>query len=228
MLILPACPGWLCCARAGAAGPRVAVSFGAAPLTLALTLACGAVQAAASAGAGESASRALAVVPLRYFVSARGAGGAGWARLLLYPLAHRDWGHLLSNLASVLLAGPAVEARLGSARTAALLALSAAATGLAHACAVAGAGLIGASGIALTLLVLLAAGDLRAAQAAARGGAGGAGGVLLLPLPLLLLLALHAAREVGGALAGDAGVSHFAHLLGLAAGAGAGLAAGWA
>ena len=168
------------------------------------------------------------MVPLRYFVSARGAGGAGWARLLLYPLAHRDWGHLLSNLASVLLAGPAVEARLGSARTAALLALSAAATGLAHACAVAGAGLIGASGIALTLLVLLAAGDLRAAQAAARGGAGGAGGVLLLPLPLLLLLALHAAREVGGALAGDAGVSHFAHLLGLAAGAGAGLAAGWA
>jgi membrane associated rhomboid family serine protease len=227
MLILPACPGRLCCCCAR--HPRLAVSFGAAPLTLALTLACGALQAAASAGAGESVSRALAVVPLRYLWSARGAGGAGWARLLLYPLAHRDWGHLLSNLASVLLAGPAVEARLGSARTAALLALSASATGLAHACAVTGAGLIGASGIALTLLVLLAAGDLRDAQAAARGAGAGAGaGVLLLPLPLLLLLALHAAREVGGALSGDAGVSHFAHLAGLAAGAGAGLAAGWA
>ena len=196
-----------------------------APVTLAITAAAGFIllmQSFFGLANGEALRRALAVLPWRYMFSGGFLRGA--ARLLLYPLAHRDSAHFLANFASILLAGPRVEAQIGSARMAALLLANSVITGIVHAVAVKGAGLIGASGAALLLLVLLAASDVRSLSSPKESRTPS---TLVFPLPLLLLLALHAVREFGGALAGDAGVSHLAHFVGIAAGAGAGLSAGW-
>ena len=188
---------------------RVRVDVSSAPTTLLLSAAIASLWLASALGYWPAAAqaRALAAVPWRYAFR----GGASAPRWMLYTLVHRDGGHACANLASILLAGPAAEAALGSGVLAAALAATALATAAVNA-AFFDVGLIGASGLALVLLVVAAGGALAAAQRR---------GELVLPLPTLALLALYLCRELAGE---SAGVSRFAHLAGLAAGAAVALA----
>lgn len=146
---------------------------------------------------------ALAIYPVRYLHS------LPWDayRLFTWPLVHRNFSHAWGNLATLLLLGPPLEDRLGSWRLAAILAVTAAATGCLHA-ALFSNGLIGASGLVMCLLLLSASHAARYSPAS---------GVYELPLSFLVLSVTYVVREVA-AMGQDDGISRLAHLLGVACG----------
>jgi len=181
-----------------------------APVTLAYVAAATLVllwttttSALSGAAAGAAIARALAVVPFRYWSSPVDA-----YRLLTYVFAHVDGAHYMGNITSILLLGPALEARWGAATLAGVAATSTVATGLINAAAL-GTGLVGSSGLVMTLLLLSAA--------TATAWRGGDAGVAEVPLSFVALVALHAGRELVSAFTDD-GVSRLAHLVGMACG----------
>ena len=80
-------------------------------------------------------------VPLNYF------------RLFSYILGHSDWNHLLSNLSFILLLGPILEERYGSAVLLVMILVTALVTSAINACLIP-AGLMGASGIVFMMILL--------------------------------------------------------------------------
>jgi membrane associated rhomboid family serine protease len=161
-------------------------------------------------------------------------------RCVLYVLVHKDLTHLIANYSSILLVGPALEKRLGSARLLALVALTAVITALTNA-VLFEAGIIGSSGLVMMMLLLLAGSEMqvqRAGESESTGRSAGSAGLtfgpipsrpatrgrLRVPLPLLLLLGIYLSRELAGVISGaESGISRFAHLSGVAAGLAAAL-----
>ena len=145
----------------------------------------------------------LAIFPLRYLHN------LPWDayRLFTWPLVHKSFSHAWGNLTTLLLLGPPLEERIGSARLFGVLAVTASATGCIHA-ALFSNGLIGASGLVMCLLLLSASHAARYSPAT---------GVYELPLSFLVLAVTYVTREVA-AMGQDDGISRIAHLLGVACG----------
>lgn len=74
-------------------------------------------------------------------------------RLFLYILGHSDWNHFLSNFNFILLLGPILEERYGSAVLLVMILVTAFVTGVINACLIP-SGLLGSSGIVLMMILL--------------------------------------------------------------------------
>jgi membrane associated rhomboid family serine protease len=209
-----------------------------APMTIALAAgSAGMLLLQSTVWGPEQLQRYFAAVPWRFMT---------WTdlaivrRCVLYVLVHKDLTHLIANYSSILLVGPALEKRLGSARLLGLVVLTAVITALTNA-VLFEAGIIGSSGLVMMMLLLLAGSEMqvqRAGESEPTGRSADAAGLafgpmtarpaargrLRIPLPLLLLLGIYLSRELAGVLSGaESGVSRFAHLSGVAAGLAAAL-----
>jgi rhomboid protease GluP len=118
-------------------------------------------------------------------------------QLLSHVLGHRDWAHLTSNFSVILLVGPILEEKYGSANLIKMMLITALVTGLANALCFS-TGLLGASGLAFMMILLASFTNQKEGE---------------LPLTFLLVLVLFLAKEVVQAFAKD-DISQFAHIVG--------------
>jgi len=120
-----------------------------------------------------------------------------WLTLFTYTLGHAGAAHLAGNLAFILLVGPMVEEKYGSWRTLAMMAFTALVTAVFQ-LLLFPEGLLGASGIALMLIILGSWTNFKSGE---------------IPLTFILVALLFLGREVIDAVRPDQ-VSQFAHIIG--------------
>jgi membrane associated rhomboid family serine protease len=167
------------------------------PVVLTFALAACAVMALDSLAGGRVAPAFFAVHPGFDF-----ADPLDYFRLFSHALGHRDWGHLTANFSVILLVGPILEEKYGSALLVRMMLATALITGILNA-ALFSTGLLGASGLAFMMIIL--------ASFTTRKGAERRSGEL--PLTFLLVLVLFLSKEVVQALSQD-DISQFAHIMG--------------
>jgi GlpG protein len=126
-------------------------------------------------------------------------------RLFSHCLGHYSWDHLLSNLMLILLVGPIVEEKHGSLRLLLLIVITAGITGLTSVLMTPDAYLMGASGVALMLVLLASCVNFSAKT---------------IPLTMILVLLCYQGKDII-ALFGpqDDGIAHVAHIIGAVVGA---------
>lgn len=135
-------------------------------------------------------------------------GWKAWFGLFSHILGHANWDHLLGNFTIILLIGPILEERHGSLPLLAMILITALVTGLVNV-AFANHILVGASGIAFMFVILASLANIRHGD---------------IPLTFIAVALLFMGREVVASFDDD-NISHMAHLLGGAVGAGFGFLA---
>jgi len=116
--------------------------------------------------------------------------------MVLYVFGHASVEHLLGNLSFILLLGPIIEEKYGSANLLLMIGITALATGILNTIFFP-TGLLGASGIVFLFIILASFGN------ASKG----------IPLTFILVAVLFLGKEVFQALQ-DNNISEFAHILG--------------
>jgi len=129
----------------------------------------------------------------------------GYVGLVSHILGHASWEHLIGNFMLILLIGPILEERHGSLPLLVMILLTAVVTGLVN-LALSDHGLVGASGVVFMMILL-------ASLANVRGGE--------IPLTFLVVAVIYMGGEIVHSFRSD-GISHMAHLVGGAVGAGFG------
>jgi membrane associated rhomboid family serine protease len=147
------------------------------------------------------------IPPLQHwFIASPHLGSVqSYVALFSFILGHENWNHLLGNFMLILLLGPILEEKYGSARLLMMILVTALITGIANA-ALSNAGLLGASGIVFMMILL-------ASMANVRGGE--------IPLTFIAVAIIYLGGEVVRSFHDD-NISQMAHLVGGAVGAGFG------
>ncbi len=123
-------------------------------------------------------------------------------RLISYVLGHADWGHLLGNLSFILLLGPILEEKYGSAPILIMMCLTAFFSGLISVLFFRTGGL-GASGIVFMLILLASIVDVKEGT---------------IPLTFVLVAAIFIGKEIVNSVRPDK-ISQMGHIIGGAFGA---------
>jgi len=120
-----------------------------------------------------------------------------YLRLFTHVLGHSDWTHLMGNFSFVLLIGPMLEEKYGSAAILSMILVTALITGILN-IMLFSTGLMGASGIVFMLILLSSFTNFRAGE---------------IPLTFILIVVLFLTKEIVNAFANDT-ISQFAHIIG--------------
>jgi membrane associated rhomboid family serine protease len=120
-----------------------------------------------------------------------------YVTLLTHVIGHASWTHLVSNFAFILLLGPILEEKHGSASLLLMMTITALATGVLNVVFFS-TGLLGASGIVFMMILLGSFTNFRRGE---------------VPLTFILVVLLYLAREVVTAFQADT-ISQFAHIAG--------------
>jgi rhomboid protease GluP len=123
--------------------------------------------------------------------------------LFSHPLGHANWEHYIGNFMLILLLGPILEERHGSARLLFMMAVTALVTGLVN-IAVGSGPLMGASGIVFMMILLASTANIKQGE---------------IPLTFIAIALIYLGGEVYRAATANDNVSHMAHLIGGLAGA---------
>jgi membrane associated rhomboid family serine protease len=118
-------------------------------------------------------------------------------RLISYAVGHTGWGHLMGNLLIILLIGPLVEEKYGSARLLEMFFITALTTAVLNA-AIFSNSLIGGSGLAFMLILLGSFSNIKSKE---------------IPLTFVIISVLFIGNEVAASLKVDR-ISQFSHLAG--------------
>lgn len=124
-----------------------------------------------------------------------------YIRLFTHVFGHSGWNHYLSNFAFILLLGPLMEERYGSAMLSLMILVTTFVTGIINVCFIP-TPLLGASGIAFMLIILASINKIEKNE---------------IPLSFILVLAIYVGREIYGA-SSTKNISTVAHLVGGACG----------
>ncbi len=162
-----------------------------APITLSYSLACAAVLLANQISGG--------LLQGVFSVSPYSVNGSplSWFHLFTHIFGHANWQHLIGNFSFILLIGPVLEEKYGSGPLAAMIAVTALATGLLD-LLIERAELFGASGIVFMLILLSSFTNIRSGE---------------IPVTFILIVVLYVVKEVWEALTPDS-VSHLTHIAG--------------
>lgn len=125
------------------------------------------------------------------------ASPISYFRLISHVLGHKHWAHLTANFSVILLVGPILEERYGSAQIGKMMLLTALVTGILNA-AFFTTGLLGASGLAFMMILLASFTNHKEGE---------------IPLTFVLVVALFLAKEAVQAFSQD-DISQFAHIIG--------------
>ena len=118
-------------------------------------------------------------------------------RLFSYTVGHAGWPHLMANLMIILLIGPLIEEKYGSARLLEMFLITAVTTALLNA-AIFSNSLIGGSGLAFMLILLGSFSNIKSKE---------------IPLTFIIIAVLYIGNEVAASLKVDR-ISQFSHLAG--------------
>ncbi len=77
-----------------------------------------------------------------------------YVRCLLHVAGHADWGHLLNNMMYLMILGPMIEEKYGPVNTLAVMAVTAAVTGIVNMVFFPGVMLLGASGTVFAFILM--------------------------------------------------------------------------
>ena len=124
-----------------------------------------------------------------------------YLRLLTHPLGHLNWEHLFGNITFILLLGPILEEKYGSAKLLGLILATAVFTGLLH-ILISSVPLLGASGIVFMFIVLVSIVDFQKGS---------------IPISFVLVAMIFVGKEVTGIFGSD-NVSQLTHIAGGVAG----------
>lgn len=178
--------------------PRITAN---APVVIAFVAICVAVQVASTLTGGATTSALFTFYPgpwtspLTYF------------RHVSHIFGHAGWDHLAGNMSYVLLLGPLLEEKYGSGRLAAIMLASALGCSLANELLLPGTGIVGASGVVFTFILLSSVTSLREGE---------------VPLTFVLVAALYLGGQVYGALFVRERISYLGHIAGGVVGAATG------
>lgn len=120
-----------------------------------------------------------------------------YIRLFTHVLGHQDWSHLLGNISFILLLGPLLEERYGSAMLTLMIVITALVTGVLNVCFIPRP-MLGASGVAFMMILLSSFTAISKHQ---------------IPLTFLLVLVLFMGRELATGFQ-DKDVASLAHIVG--------------
>jgi len=132
-----------------------------------------------------------------------GAGQFDWGnvfsyfRLFSYTLGHASWPHLIGNFSFILLLGPILEEKHGSVQLLLLMLVTALITGLINVIFFP-TGLLGASGIAFMMILLISFTNIKAGE---------------VPLTFFLVLVVYLVEQIIPSL-GAKNISEMAHIIG--------------
>lgn len=122
-----------------------------------------------------------------------------YIRLLLHPLGHSDWNHLLGNLAFILLLGPMLEDRYGSPMLVLMMSVTSLVTGVLNACFISSP-MYGCSDIVFMMILLTSYTSFSRNE---------------IPLSFIFVFLLYIGREIAAAKGVSAdGIATFAHIAG--------------
>lgn len=127
-----------------------------------------------------------------------------YLRLFCHIFGHVDTTHYLNNFLIILLVGPMLEEKYGSARMVIMIAVTALLTGLLYVLVFENKALLGASGVVFMLILLSSFVNLEKGR---------------IPITLILVVILYIGREVLEGLSSTDNISHIAHIVGGLSGA---------
>lgn len=121
-----------------------------------------------------------------------------YLQLVSYTLGHANLEHLVGNLSLLLLVGPVVEERYGSASTLAMMLVTAVLTAVLH-IVLFPYGLLGASGLVFMFIILASFTNAKSGE---------------IPITFILVMLLFVGKEVLNSLNVADNISQFAHIIG--------------
>lgn len=131
-----------------------------------------------------------------------------WLRFFCHVFGHADWEHLLNNLMYILILGPMIEEKYGSADTGLLIAFTALVTGLVNYIFFPHVRLLGASGVVFAMILLASITRFQEGS---------------IPLTFILVAVLYIGQQIFEAVTVQNNVSHVAHIVGGLTGSGLGI-----
>lgn len=140
-------------------------------------------------------ARYFTVPPHGYFSF---SSPAQYLLLFTFILGHAGWPHLIGNFSFILLLGPILEEKYGSWPILLMTLLTAFITGLINVLFL-NTGLLGASGIAFMMILLVSFTNIRSGD---------------IPITFILIILIYVVQQVVGAIRPDNNISHMAHLVG--------------
>ena len=168
------------------------------PAVLIFALACVAVQVLNIATGGAS-NRTLFSV---YRSSL--ANPLTYVRCVTHVLGHADWGHLMNNMMLLLILGPMLEEKHGTANLVIVMVATAVVTGIVNMLFFPRVALLGASGIVFAMILL-------SSITRTKDGA--------IPVTFLLVAVMYIGQQIWQAVTVRGNVSYMAHICGGAVGA---------
>ncbi|MDO4403894.1 MAG: rhomboid family intramembrane serine protease [Atopobiaceae bacterium] len=170
--------------------PRITFN---APVVLSFVFICVAVQVASTLTGGAS-TQAL-------FTCYRGplTSPLTYVRLVTHAFGHSSWDHLIGNMSYILLLGPLLEEKYGSTSLAQIMLISALACGIVNNVLFPNKGIVGASGIVFTFILLSSITSLRTGE---------------IPLTFVLVAMLYIGQQVYGALFVREQIGYLSHIIG--------------
>ena len=127
-----------------------------------------------------------------------------WVRCFTHVLGHAGWEHLLGNIMYILILGPMIEEKYGTATTAFIMAATALVIGVINMVFFPGVMLLGASGIVFAF-ILIASITIREDNT--------------IPVTFILVAVLYLGQQIWQGLLSQDNVSQMAHIVGGAVGA---------
>ncbi len=127
-----------------------------------------------------------------------------WVRCFTHVLGHASWDHLLGNIMYILILGPMIEEKYGTATTAFIMAATALVIGIINMVFFPGVMLLGASGIVFAF-ILIASITIREDNT--------------IPITFILVAVLYLGQQIWQGLFSQDNVSQMAHIVGGAVGA---------
>jgi membrane associated rhomboid family serine protease len=121
-----------------------------------------------------------------------------YLRLFTHVLGHANWSHYFGNFLMILLLGPILEEKYGSAKLALMMVVTAFVTGILH-ILFSPFGILGASGIVFMMILLASFTEVKAGR---------------IPLTLILIMVLYIGQEVVSWVTTDTNIAHWAHIVG--------------
>ncbi|TFG61550.1 MAG: rhomboid family intramembrane serine protease [Spirochaetales bacterium] len=120
-----------------------------------------------------------------------------YLRLITHVIGHANWTHFMSNFSFILLLGPSLEEKYGSASILFMMFVTAVVTGILNTLLIP-AGLLGASGIVFMMILLMSFTNIKSGE---------------IPITFILVVLLFLVKEVVNAFQQN-NVSEFAHIAG--------------